>query len=587
MRNSELVNVRRSSIADTVGMGIDASASWYGVVDANIISRTGSDAVSSVDNTGVVSVGMRITNNRITGSGVLMNGDAVLSLPRRSFAAIRSGQQSTVSGNYILDAGNIGIKPMSGSLISGNFVRGACSVLDDCAGIYTSGKVNNSTISDNIVEHSRGALAGKPATQFYTQAQGIYLDESASGVTVKNNTVVVVDNGILLHVASNNLLMHNKLYGNRNNQIWLQETNNRNRAAGDVYGNTVLGNQMVATDAQALGVLQTTTLYNTYAFAKYDKNRYFDKVFPTIGHERTPVGASVYDLPAWQAATDNNGKTRELDRNGSGTSQLKYSTYRSTGGTVIPNGKLSASATGWTTWNQSAPYGTLSREACTPGYCATYVAGGSPGILSTPFFSIVAGQWYRISLDARSSGDNQYQPVIVRNGGGGTAGYESVSNVAMSLNASRTWKRYSFVFQATKSVNVADPATGGKGARLDFERVMPGTAISISNVEMVPISSVSSTTRTDIVLNPSSTPVQVGCPAAAVSAGLCAKYAKFSDDAAVAWPMYLPAMSSEIVYTVEPSLLDSDGDGVPDFQDQCPNSAPGSGVNAAGCGLGQ
>jgi hypothetical protein len=177
--------------------------------------------------------------------------------------------------------------------------------------------------------------------------------------------------------------------------------------------------------------------------------------------------------------------------------------------------------------------------------------------------------------------------VIVRNGGGGTAGYESVSNVAMSLNASRTWKRYSFVFQATKSVNVADPATGGKGARLDFERVMPGTAISISNVEMVPISSVSSTTRTDIVLNPSSTPVQVGCPAAAVSAGLCAKYAKFSDDAAVAWPMYLPAMSSEIVYTVEPSLLDSDGDGVPDFQDQCPNSAPGSGVNAAGCGLGQ
>jgi hypothetical protein len=51
--------------------------------------------------------------------------------------------------------------------------------------------------------------------------------------------------------------------------------------------------------------------------------------------------------------------------------------------------------------------------------------------------------------------------------------------------------------------------------------------------------------------------------------------------------MYLPAMSSEIVYTVEPSLLDSDGDGVPDFQDQCPNSAPGSGVNAAGCGLGQ
>lgn len=586
-RNSLAIVVRNSKIEDTAGMGIDAAESDAARFEGNTINRTGSDAISGADNNSGVASGMHVINNRITNSGVFMNGETVVSLPRRSYAAIRSGLRSVVTGNRVLDAGNIGIKLMAGSTVSGNYVRGACSVLDDCGAIYTSGLGNNSLISNNIVEHSRGALDGKALAVAYTQAQGIYLDESAAGVTVSGNTVTNADNGIHLHIAANNTIKDNKLYGNRSNQLWLQETSNKVTPSGDLHSNSVLNNQIVSTSPSSMGVLHSTVFTNTHAFATYDHNRYFDKVYPTISTERASSSLAVHTLPTWKAATNSAGLPRNLDPNGTGTSQLRYAGYEATGSSVIPNGKLTTDLAGWTSWNQTAPYGSMFREACMPGFCATYVAGASPGMISTPFFSVVAGQWYRVSLDIRAAADNQYQPVVVRNGGGGTAGYERISDVAMALNAGTTWKRFNFVFRATKTVIVNDPATGGKGARIDFEQTKPGTRISVSNVELVPVSSLTATTRTDLFVNASDKAIQITCPVGASAPALCDKYVKFSDDSTVTWPHYTTAMSTEIVYTLDRNLVDGDGDGVADKQDSCPATAAGNAVNAAGCALGQ
>lgn len=587
MRNSEGVVVRNSRIADTVVMGIDAAASRNAIIASNVIERTGSDALSGADDAGYAAMGMRVTDNRISQSGVLINGDIIASLPRRSFAAIRSGPQSTVSGNSVIDSGNIGIKIMAASTASGNYVRGACSVLDDCAGIYTSGANNSSVISGNIVEHSRGSLWGKPPTQFYTQAQGIYLDESASGVTVSGNTVIDADNGIQVHVSSNNLIQDNKLYGNRNNQLWLQETRNRDNPNGDVFGNRVLGNQIVNTQPTSAGVYQTTIFTNTFAFAYYDHNKYFDRVFRTIGYERNASAYSNYDLFAWKSATTDAGTPRNLDANGSGALQLKYATNQVVGANIVPNGKLAADRLGWTSWNESAPFGNMTREACASGYCASYAAGGSPGILSTPNFSVQRNQWYRLSFDLRAGSDGQFQAVVVRNGGGGSAGYERLSDVPLSLVASRAWKRYSFLFQAVRGAVVNDPLTRGLGARIDFERVMPGTTLSVTNLEMVAVTPAAATTRTDILLNAGVVAVQRDCPVASTSPAQCGSYLSLNDDSRVTWPRYMAPMSSEIIYTLDAGLVDSDGDGIADAQDACPNSPNGSAVSAAGCALGQ
>ncbi|MBS0446518.1 MAG: right-handed parallel beta-helix repeat-containing protein [Proteobacteria bacterium] len=586
-RNTQGVTISASTVTNTAAKGIDASAAKSDVIASNVISLTGADAISSVDNTGTPSVGMQITGNQISGSGVVMNGDTVVSLPAQSYAAIRSGTQSIVSGNSVANSGSSGIVPMAGSTVSGNWVSGACSVVDDCGGIYTAGLNNNSKITGNVVQHSRGALDGKGPTLYYTQAQGIYLDESASGVTVSGNTVTDADNGVQIHVAANNTIANNNLYGNRNNQIWMQETSNNNNPNGDVYGNVVNGNLIAPTSATATGFMHTTTIKNTDAFAKYDYNVYFDRIYSRIGAESTPTTAPQFNLQQWKAAPTSTGAPRNEDVHGAGASQLPMASYQVTGSNIVPNGNFVNGTTGWATWAAANPAATMLRQSCTPGYCAQFAAGGASSSLFTGFFPIVQGQWYRLSVDVMTGTDGQKVPLYVRRSGGGTNGYESVASITMSITGTRTWTRYNFVFMGTETVNVNDPQTLDKGVRMDIEQIQPGQTVYMTNAEIVPITSMSSTTRSDLLLNAGFASAQIDCPVRATSPATCNNYVRLADNSPVTWPRTINALSSDIVYTRDPSLADTDGDGISDSQDLCPGTPAGTAVNASGCSLTQ
>jgi parallel beta-helix repeat protein len=585
MRRSTNVVVRNTQIEDMSGMGIDASASKAGKIESNVINRTGNDAISTVDNWSSWSYDMRIAYNRIGNSGVTYAGETQVSLPNASFGAIRSGIRSQVIGNVIDNAGNHGIVTMSASLVNGNYIRGTCSVVDDCGAIYTAGAGNNSTFSNNIGQTSRGAVAGKAQASAFTQAQGIYLDESASGVVVTGNTMTDADNGIQIHVGSNNRVVDNKFYGNRNNQIYLQETRNRIRPTGDTFGNVIVGNQVVPTAANAVGFLQSTSVSNTDLFAQYDRNKYFDRITARIGIERSPANTREYTLPLWKQATTVTGTPRNQDPNAHASSEQLVTSYLITGANLVPNSKLETDAKGWKIWNATAPYGTFVREACASGFCARYTGGASPGILSSPFFSVVKDQWYRMSVDITTGVDNQRVSFVVRRNGGGTNGYEAISNTIGSFTGSTMRKRYTFVFKAIKTVNVKDPVTLDNGVSVDFDQVSLGKMVSVGNLELVPITALDSTTRTDLLLNASAAPMSLDCPARATAPASCTNYSRFSDDTPVVWPLYLPAFSSEIVYTLNRQLSDSDGDGISDTQDNCPGTPAGVMVNAAGCSI--
>ena len=584
MRGTTAIVVRNSSIEDTFDMGADAAYSQSAVFDRNTFRRVGNNAISGQDNDTAVATGMQVLNNTINDSGVTMSGETVLSLPRRTHAAIRSGLNSVVSGNSVINAGNIGIKVMANSTVNNNYIRGACTIQDDCGAIYTSWADNNSTITNNLIERSRGAVEGKTPGSAYTQAQGIYLDESASGVTVSNNSVIDTDNGIQLHVSFNNKILNNKLYGNRRNQIWMQETRNRISPSGDVFGNQITGNQVVPTSASARGILAETQISSTLMFATYDWNKYFDRIYPIIALEKTPTNQTEYQLAQWRTATAG-GTSRNLDVNGSGSSQTRFASILVNGSSFVPNGDLAANLTGWSVWNQTAPFGQMVRESCTPGFCARYVSGGSPGILTSPNFSIIAGKWYRLSVDIATGIDGQAVQLVVRRGGGGTNGYESLSNRGLTTTASRTWTRYSHIFMATKTINASDPVTKDLGARVDFQQIQPGQVVSVANLEIVPITPAEALTRTDVLVNSSAAAMQAECPVTATIPALCSKYVRLTDDTPIIWPHYLAARGTEIVYTRDVSLMDSDGDGIPDSQDRCANTAAGAAVNASGCAL--
>ena len=586
LRGSTGITVRNSRIEDTAALGINATGSSAALISANVINRTGRDAISGLDYTLPAADSMSVLNNAITDSGVAMTGETVLSLPVRSYAAVRAGTGALVSGNTITNTGYIGVWALANSTIKDNVISGTCTLQDDCGAVYASMANNNSVISGNLIQHSRGALAGKGPGNAYTQAQGIYLDESASGVTVSGNTVIDTDNGLHLHVAANNVIKDNKLYGNRLSQIWMQETRNTDNPLGDLFGNTITGNQVVPTVASAKGLLLETQITSTNRFASFDTNHYFDRIYPTMAVESNRTLRTEYTLAQWKAATLA-GVSRGLDPSGTGTSQTRFASILINGSTIVPNGKLATDATGWATWNLTKPYGTLVREACQPGWCARYVAGGSPGIVSSPNFSIAAGTWYRLSVDLATGNDKQAVSLLVRRGGGGTNGYESLSDRSLAVTANRAWARYSVIFKATQTINAGDLITKDLGARVDLQSIMPGDTVSTANLEILPITPAEALTRSEILVNASAAPIQAPCPVAATLPALCPLFVRLSDNQAAVWPYYLPARSSEIVYTRDNRLVDTDGDGIPDSQDACPNTTTGAAVNSRGCSLSQ
>jgi parallel beta-helix repeat protein len=583
MRRSTAVQLRNSVVEDTAGVGVDFAASKQAVVESNRVSRTVGDAVtgwgaaseSITSNWIGDDTGSTIRNNLIRDSGVLMDGDKVLSLPRRSLAGIFTGGKAVISGNVIVNSGYIGILSNAGSTVTENFIYGACSVQDDCGGIYIG---SNSQVRRNTVVHARGSLVGQPVAQRGTSAQGLYIDDDGTGVTIEDNTVVDTDFGIQLHNATKNVVRGNRLYGNRKGQMWLQEDSNRSNTNGDLSGNVIEGNLMAGISPTAVGILLTTRFASTAAFGRFDGNRYFDRAAPTVVSMGNSGASRAMSLGQWRASTGV-GSALAVDAQGSGTSLRGYSNYSLNGGNLIANSGLQTNTAGWSSWNQTAPAGQVTREACPAGTCLRYVAGGSAGVLTSPSFAVQQGAWYRLSVDVAAETDNQVFPLVVR---AGAPDYAWVSDRSLIFNANRAWARYSMVFQAKKTLD-GSAAAAGQLARIDIDGIDVGKSVRIANLEVVAVTPDAWAQTSGVFVNAAGTSRSAACPFTASTPALCGKLFNLADDQPITWPLSVPPRSAVIAYAQEISLIDSDGDGISDAQDRCPSSTSGAVVNAAGC----
>lgn len=579
------LTLRNLVVEDVLGKGVDATQSATIEIGTSRFTRTGRAAISGID-LGYSLSNFFVHDNDISESGVLLNGNTVTNLPADIMAAVQPGASARITGNSIRSVSYAAIMPLQNSVVSDNHIEYACLVLDDCGAIYVQGQNDNGTIDHNTVLHLVGSPDGKPAGHF-TLAQGIYLDSLTTGVTVSNNTVVDAYDGIQVHNAANNFIENNTLYGNRRYQIWMHEDRNATRPEGDVYGNVVRGNKFFHTGS--IPPVRHDTVYaSTDDAATYDDNLYFTLMSPSMAAERWSTGWDTHSFPKWQSLTTISGVPRNLDPLGKevNSNTIGYAAYRVTGSNVVPNGNLANGVMGWSAWNQTAPYGQLSAVSCTPGKCLRYVAGGSKGLVSSPNFSVVQGQWYRLNFDLQGSTSNQAFTPIVRRGGGGTNGYEKLMTPP-ALTATPAWQRFSLTFQSTKTVNANDPVTGDLGARVDFDSVAPGQTVSITNLELVPISAFAASLRTKILVNPTAETATVDCPFTGTDASFCSESIRFSDAQRVYWPYTLGPRDSEIVYTADSTLTDADKDGIADTQDTCASTAASQSVNAKGCAFTQ
>lgn len=585
LRGSQALTLRNSVLTDLADRGVDAADSRDVILEANRIERTGTDAVFAGGIAATAARGLVVRGNLIRHSGVLWQDGAARTLPRRSYGAILAGQQGQVSDNTLVDVGYIGIRVFDGSRVEGNVVVGACSVLDDCGGIYTHGAGNGSVIRGNLVAHSRGQPAGKPAAARAPLAQGIYLDDGSSGVTVQDNTVVDTDHGLHLHDAAANTVQGNRLHANRVAQVWLQETARSADGAGALRANQLLGNQFAPALATARAVLADSVFASASAFAQFDGNRYLDPLGGRAVSVATAAGVRHDTLDAW-LVSGGLLSTQPVEPRGSSASQDGHARYTVAAANLVPNGDLARGQAGWSQWYAAAPGGSLATASCGALPCLVHQAGGGPGLLSSPNFTVEAGRWYRLTIDV--AGPPGRVPLLVRRGGGGNNGYESLADRELWIDTGPTLRRQVRLFRATATVRAGDPNTGDLGARVDIEGLSAGTRLSVAGLELVPVTPYAGAAFSASVLNAGPQAADMPCPFAADEPVRCEALQDLGlPGRRVSWPLRVPGRSGVVLRGYEPALLDSDGDGIADFQDRCPGSLSRESVNASGCTLGQ
>ena len=578
------VQFRNGVVEDTVDFCVVAAGSTNNVIEGNSLSRCGTDAIAGETDTVGEARGLAVRSNVVRDAAVQMQGETPVSLPRRSRGAIVAGTNAVVTDNVVVNSGYIGIRVHSGSRVEGNFVHGACSTLDDCAGIYTW-QSSDVRIRGNVVVRSRGYLPGLPPAERATSAQGIYLDETTVASLVDDNTVVDADHGIQVHVSSRNTFSGNRLFANRRSQIWLQSTRNRENAAGDVVGNVITGNQIAAVVPGSVGILLTNSFGHTSAFGTINANQYVDRGNAIAVLDSTPTGAKAYTLAQWQSATAAAGLPDGRDATGSGVSATPYAAYRVSGANVVPNTGLATNLAGWSTYSAMAPQPALLRSACPRGWCLTLQAGGSTSLVASPNFGVVASQWYRLTVDLLGDQDNQPVALVLRRGGGGSNGYETLSDRSLQTTAGRSWRRHTVTFQSALTVNARDPVSGDNGARIDIEGLAPGRTVTIANLELTPVAIEPTSFLTGALVNVSNAEIESACPLPAAQASACTRLVRLSDHSPIVWPQRVLRTSAVLYYGQDPTLADSDRDGIADSQDSCPGTSANAAVNATGCAL--
>lgn len=577
--------LRNLRVEDTAGVGVDASASEGLTVEASTLQGTGRDAIQGNTHLQRAAHGMTVRDTLIRDSAVRMEGEVADTLPITAYAAIGAGDRAQVSNNVLVNVGYIGIRVGSDSNVSGNFVQGSCSQFDDCAGIYTWAS-RDTIIRDNVVVRSRGTTVGKPTGERASAAQGIYLDESARRVLVERNTVIDADHGIQLHVSQDSTLRGNLLYGNRVSQIWLQETRNRDRPGGDLFGIVVEDNELAPVLPGSAALLLQTRFQSTQGFGRFERNHYYDRISPVVAVVDAAGRRQLLAAPQWRGSVGF-GSTEPVDTAGSAASISPFATAVPTGSNLVPNADLRLGLAGWSHWNESAPRGQLQQQACAQGPCLRYVAGGSPGLVSTPNFSLRAGQWYRVAVDVAAEQDGQPVQMVLRRGGGGANGYEQLTTQSLVFTAQRAMRRHVFLVQATQTVNARDPATGDLGARLDIQGLVAGASVTMANPEVVAVQLTPQAFVSTVLVNAGAAPLAAPCPAALQQAGLCADTVTVAGQQTVAWPLTLPARGAALLFVQPRALADADGDGVPDSHDTCPATPSGEATSASGCAIAQ
>jgi parallel beta-helix repeat protein len=276
--------------------GIRFSGS-YGTIDNNYVgdcNRTGIGTFNDGTNT-------VITNNIVTNIGLVKGlSKSIYGIWSPTCGIADEYNNCLIQYNTIENIGYDGII-IGGDIVTvkNNFINNICLVLDDGGGICTTGPYTSQIIDGNIILNSVGNTDGEADSN--PLAEGIYLDDYAANITVRNNTIANCSfSGIKLHKARNNTIENNTSF---NNYAGINFENDDNSST--IYNNILTGNIFFAKTSTQFALRIASAINDIPSFGTADNNYYVrpindNDVFST---DQPSTGLLYRTLAGWQSFT--------------------------------------------------------------------------------------------------------------------------------------------------------------------------------------------------------------------------------------------------------------------------------------------
>lgn len=243
--------------------------------------------------------------NLLPGMGKSGNGNGV--------AIQVSSSHNLIEQNKIINTGYIGIRFSGDStLVKNNLIDGFCLTKDDGAGIYTwtgSSKEKHAgrKIVGNIVLNGVGVNEGTPSSKINNPpAEGIYLDDYASGIEIGDNTVANVSGkGIFIHNARDLIIRNNTIYNNGHQIYILQDASDF-----PTRNNTIAQNLLISLNPGQTNLTIRTNQDDVPLLALFKENRHLNftdpaNIFISKIIDTDLQVSEFYDLKLWQRKYQN------------------------------------------------------------------------------------------------------------------------------------------------------------------------------------------------------------------------------------------------------------------------------------------
>lgn len=392
--------------------------------------RAGVSLIQDASKSGPIIRSSTFSNNWVLGIDALYAGSAQITANNVnatgtvaangwSQAAIAVGPGASVIDNTVDGSAYHGIRfsGSNGSIVRGNTITNYCKRLSDCGGIYTWNGAKTTASQASIVE-SNQVLAAKANTDgaagFGIEVVvGVFLDDYATGVTVRNNLIYGTPLGIEVHNGWSNTIEYNRVWlPTKAALVAAMDQNDKDWMVGNIFrGNQIVPMKTGSAMFPAMPTFQES--HPIWFFNNLSGSTSISagsNVF--TGNQVVRLDGSLDGAHAWIRSNTEDTKmnsatwARFNTADAPTATPLTFAMYTLVlGPELVRGGSFDAGIGAWTTWfGASTTPGSVQASSggagCT-GNCMRLLPGTNTDYLASPPFSMTANTPHVFSYVAR------------------------------------------------------------------------------------------------------------------------------------------------------------------------------------------